>query len=175
MIVLDENNSCVDLETVTKNGTVHYCVLDFAKSKGQRDAGPDYYFREVIMVEEYTSRAAMLSVGPYSILVPEHWSVMVSYADQAEVVAVEDILSKDLEAFCINPIDGYMPILLPVRVKAIIEMTWVYPTLAPTEMLVMPIGGAIVRAELRDRRGPLCIIAGERLKVPETIDVSLLW
>lgn len=177
MIVLDENNARVDLETVTKNVPVRYCVLDFAKTRGSgKNDGPDYFFREVIMVEEYTSRAALLAIGPYSILVPDHWSIMVTYADQAEVVAIEDVLSKDLCAFCINPIDGYMPSMLPIRVKAFIEMTWVYPTMNPTEMLLMPIGDPPQRIDVdsRSKRGPICIVAGEKLKVPETMNVGVL-
>jgi hypothetical protein len=122
-------------------------------------------------------RLLSFEVGEYSTMIPTHWSIMVTYADQAEMVAIEDIASRDLEAFCLNPIDSYLPMRLPVRLRGIYEMNWVYPTLLPNELLAIPIGTPRKRSDSETSRepGPLCILAGEKLKIPDTIDVGSLW
>lgn len=180
MLILNEENAAVEMDTVTSNIAVHFCVLEFAKhknEKGEKIVVPDYRFKEIIFTETYTSKAAMLSVGQYSTMVPAHWSVMVTYADQAEVVTIEDIASRDLDAFCLNPLDSYMPTRLPLRLRGIYEMSWVYPSLLPNELLAIPVGVPKRRldSEIKRPPGPLCILAGEKLKVPEIIDVGSLW
>lgn len=169
MLILDENNKMVDIDQVSKNREVYYAVLDFSKPRS-----PDYFFKPIIFIDTYTSPAAMLQVGPYTTLVPFRWSVVVTYADIAELVAVEDIVSKDHDAFCVNPITSYMPDRLPIRYKGSLDVSWSYPTLGKSDMLVLPVGEAPTRPGDREK-GPTCILAGERIKIPETIDLSLLW
>jgi hypothetical protein len=177
MLILTSDNAAVEMDTITPNVPVSFCVLEFSKQRGERAPPPDYFWKEVIMVETYTSKAAMIEVGEYSTMIPTHWSIMVTYADQAEMVAIEDIASRDLEAFCLNPIDSYLPMRLPVRLRGIYEMNWVYPTLLPNELLAIPIGTPRKRSDSETSRepGPLCILAGEKLKIPDTIDVGSLW
>lgn len=169
MLILDENNQMVDIDQISKNKEVHYAVLDFSKPRL-----PDYFFRPIIFIDTYTAPAAMLQIGPYKTLIPFKWSIVVTYADIAELVAIEDIVSRDHEAFCINPITGYMPSRLPIRYKGSLEVSWSYPTLGKSDMLVIPIAETIQKDDEK-RRGPICILAGERIKIPETIDLSLLW
>lgn len=169
MIVLTENNEAVDVDKVMEGSDLYFCVLDFAKPKT-----PDYQFKKCVVIETYDAPIARLRVGPFEAAIPWRWSVMITYTDQAEVITVRDLIGRDYEAFCINPLSGYMPERLPIRYIGCYESAWTCPRAQKHEMFAIPIGTPKFTADER-KRGPICLLAGENLKVPETIDVSLLW
>lgn len=166
MIVLTEHNEAASVDGLMEGAELYFCVLDFAKPKT-----PDYQFKKCVALETYDAPIARLKIGPFEAAIPWKWSVMISYADQAEVITVRDLIGRDYEAFCLNPLSGYMPERLPIRYAGCYESSWTCPRTQRHEMLAIPIGAARVGA----RKGPICLLAGENLKVPETIDVSLLW
>lgn len=170
MLILNEHNEIVDLDQVSKNNEIYYAVLDFSKPKT-----PDYFFKPVVFIDTFTAPSAELKIGPYTTMIPFKWSIIVVYADQAELVPIEDIVSKSHDAFLINPITAYMPSRMSVRYRGTYETSWTYPTLAKTELLVIPVADQVDRDGESRRRGPLCIVAGERAKIPDAMDLSALW
>jgi len=170
LLILNEHNEIVDLDQVSKNSEIYYGVLDFTKPKT-----PDYFFKPIVFIDTYNAPSAELKIGPYTTMIPFKWSIIVVYADIAELVPVEDIVSKNHDVFLINPITAYMPSSMPIRYKGSYDTAWSYPTLGKTELLVIPIAQQIEREDESRKRGPLCIVAGEKAKIPETIDLGLLW
>lgn len=171
MQILNEYNRAINTDQITDHSETYYCFLDLVKPKA-----PDYRFEPLVFVETYQAASAVLEIGPYTVVLPFKWSILITDMDQAEVVPIEDLDGADFKVFCINPINGYIPKTLPVRVVELHKnATWTCPPMNKNKMLVVPIGYE------RDHDGskkeePLCIIVGEqRLKSTDVMDLAMLW
>lgn len=171
MLILSENNTVMDTDKVTAAEKVYYGVLDFTRPKS-----PDYHFNPLVFVDTYQAPAVVLEVGNYTVVLPFKWSILITYADQAEVVPIKELPGKEYDAFCLNPISGYMPRMLPIRLVNIHNnASWTSPPMDRNKMLVVPIGFER-DSEGNQRDQPLCMIVGEqKVRAPDTIDMSTLW
>lgn len=171
MHILTEHNLPLDTDQIGDETDVYYCMLDFSKPKS-----PDYSFVLVEFIHTYTASAAVLDIGGFRVTIPADWSLMVSEDGRAEVISIEEIISRDLKAFCLNPINGFVPSFLPIRLVSLIRITnFTCPDIPKTSMIAVPIGYHSGRKDA-DGRAPLCMFACEsKAKVPEHMDASILW
>lgn len=172
MLVLTENNDALDTDTVGDGSDFHYGVLDFVKQKS-----PDYFFQKWEKPWwKFVSSSAVLEVGPFTVVLPFKWSILVVHNGVAECVLIEELAGKDHEAFGFNPISGYMPNYLPIRfMHGHKNQEWVCPMLKNSQLLVIPVGYQRGTEGVR-KRGPICIMAWEKSgKIPDGIDASVLW
>lgn len=172
MKFINESNQVLDTDMIGTDGSgIYYSVLDFSRPKS-----PDYLCKPLVFVETYTDTAAQLKIGPYEVILPFKWSIMICNLDTVEYMTVEDLAGQDIDAFCFNPWGGYMPNRYPIKVELIYRTaTWTCPLLDKDNLLVIPIG------QERDTSGKpreyhTCIMAGEpNCRVPESVDMSSLW
>jgi hypothetical protein len=172
MLILTEHNSPLETDGIADSTGVHFCVLDFSKQKN-----PDYYFEPMIYVETFATHITVLSVGPFQVTLPFSWCILVGELGKpVEYVSIEDILSRDLSAFCINPISGFSPIYLPIRLEEPRRnVSLSMPPVKQHQLLVLPIGYER-NSEGERKEGPLCIMASDRkAKIIDSMDASLLW
>lgn len=168
MYILSEENRAVNTDSIGRDS--YYGVLDVSKPKN-----PDYVFRPVVFVETYQASSVLMSVGPYTVMLPFKWSMIMVHGDMAGAVPMEDVLpNRGHEALVFNPLSGFMPRKMPVRPKEYVNASWSLPSLDSSSMLVIPVGYD------RDfdgnpRKEPVCIIAGEyKSKLEESVDLGLL-
>jgi hypothetical protein len=166
MLILDENNNPIETDRLGDKTDVYYCTLDLKKPKN-----PDYKWQPLVFLDTYTAAGAVISVGNTEVTLPYHWSLITVCQDQAELIPIKKISGRGITAFGFNPLDGFMPEWLPIRITDTPEnSSWSSPIFEKTEMLVIPI-----ETDNGDR-GPRCIIAGEpRTRMPDSLDLALLW
>lgn len=172
MNLLTENNTIVNSDQICEGDEVHFCVLDFSKPKT-----PDYLFhRAVAGLNTFNDSSVMMQIGEFNVTVPYSSTILISFEDTCDLISIEGIVSGNFNAFCINPIDGYMPFHLPVRVIDFIsEGSWSSPVIKDTSLLVVPVGYPKTKEGNRAAT-PLCFMMGDnRSRVPKDIDLSLLW
>lgn len=157
MLILDENNQIRDTDVISE--TCHYSVLRFKDPKN-----PDFYFEELPHVEEFTSHTMKMQIGPHTVFVPFHWSILCSDMEYIQSIPLYEFSGRDFTAFCINPVDGYMPHYMRVRILEIFSPnTWSCPPIHDKDMLVVPVG---YEGKYVDR-GPLCAILS-----PHKLDIN---
>ena len=167
MLILNEHNVPIETDRIGNKSDIYYCVFDLKKPKV-----PDYKWSPLTFLDTYNAPGAVLRIGDeIEITLPYHWSLMTVCLDSAELIPIKKLSGRGIQAFCFNPIDGFMPEWKTVRILDTPEnMSWSCPFLDKTDMLVIPL-------EQDDgNRGPRCIIAGEpRSRIPDSIDLGLLW
>lgn len=155
MLILDENNTVRDTDKIAES--CHYSVLRFKDPKY-----PDFFFEELPYVEEFISHTMKLHIGPdespFVVFVPFHWSILCSDMEYVQTIPLYEFMGRDFHAFCLNPVDGYMPYYERVRIVEIFENTsWTCPPIQDKDMLVMPIGNH----PKGGARGPTCAILSQ--------------
>lgn len=157
MLILDEHNTIKDTDKISES--CHYSVLRFKDPKN-----PDFFFDELMHIEEFTSHTIKMQIGQYTIFVPFHWSILCSDMEYVQTIPLYDFSGRDFHAFCINPIDGYMPAYLRVRIREVFSNnTWSCPPVQDKDMLVIPIGPHPRYVD----RGPVCAILS-----PHKLDIN---
>jgi len=171
MNILTEDNTIVDSDQISEGDETYFCVLDFAKPKS-----PDYFFKSITDMNSYNDASVLVRIGEFQITVPYSSTLLISFEDTCDLISIEGIVSGMFNAFCVNPINGYMPSHLPVRVIDFIpEGSWSAPVIKDTSLLAVPIGYPKT-ADGKTVDSPLCVMIGDnRSRVPKDIDLSLLW
>jgi hypothetical protein len=171
MLILNEVNKVINTDTL--NQEVHYSVLSFKDFRN-----PDFFFDKLVQIEEFSSPSVALEIGPFKMVMPLHWSVLCSDREHIQAIPLHDIAGIGYEAFCLNPIDGYIPSYLRIRLREIFpNSVWTCPPIDERNMLVVPLGmiertiDPIAPADRVNEepieRGPICAIFS-----PNRIDVS---
>lgn len=157
MQILDENNTIQDTDRISES--CFYSVLRFKDPKN-----PDFFFEEISYVVEFTAPTMKLLIGEHVCFVPFHWSVLCSDLEYVQTIPLAEFSGRDFYAFCLNPIDGYTPYYLRVRMLEVFDnATWSCPPVADKDMLVVPIG-----PHPRDvAKGPTCAIFS-----PNKLDIN---
>lgn len=157
MLILDEHNEVRDTDRIDES--CHYSVLRFKDLKH-----PDFYFEKLTYIEEFTSYTMKIEVGPHQLFVPFHWSILCSDMEYVQTIPLYEFSGRDFQAFCLNPIDGYIPHYPSIRlIEVFANTTWSAPPIQDKDMLLVPIGP-------QDRgvdKGPLCAILS-----PHKLDIS---
>ncbi len=142
-ILTPENNSLsIDLVPNQFDEDIRYSVLDISNTKNY-----DFYFLPLVYLESFNASAIILQVGENYIKMPciEHphdWKIIIGEPEMGmlEAVSLEDINSRDFNAFCFNPISSYRPEYLPIKiVETHPDLKWFMPTLPSNYILTVPI------------------------------------
>lgn len=151
MRILSNDNKVIDTDIVDRH--VHYSVLSFRDYKN-----PDFFFEKLPHLDHIESPSIALKIGPYKLVMPLVWSVIITDYENLECVPIHDLLGKKVNVFCLNPIDGFHPDFLEFKDGMIYPKTsWTAPPLNEKDMLVVPLGYGKVNAG-QPSRGPVCAI-----------------
>jgi len=160
MLILNEENKVLDTDII--NEECYYSVLSF---KDYRQ--PDVYFQKLTEIEVFESASLEIEIGPFKTVVPYHWSIMVSDHEYVEMMPIADTSGRSILAFCINPIDGFLPQYYPIRINNIFPINpWSCPPIKEKDLILLPLGVVKKPNETKDK-GPICVIM-----TPHKLDVT---
>jgi hypothetical protein len=144
---------------------IRYCVLDYSNTNDV-----DYYFLPLIFLESFHSPCIDIKIGSYSIQMPLDWSLIIGDINlgDLEIMPLVYLMDRDFDAFCFNPIKGYMPKFLKIEVvNTWPDVKWYFPKLKNGHLLAVP---------LEDKPDPLCVFfVREVNKLPDSIDIRKLF
>lgn len=127
-------------------------------------------FPPVVMLDQFTSRAADLRIGKFRVSVPLDWSIIIADKNMGnvEIIDIKHINDRDFQVFCFNPISGYMPSFPDLEIENIYsDVTWTVPKL---------INGHILAVPLNDDDEPLCaLFVKDTNKLPESLDITKIF
>lgn len=167
---------------------IRYCVLDYSNQENV-----DYYFMPLIFLESFSSPAALLRLGPYQLQVPLDWSIVIGekHFGDIEIIGLMALNDRDFSAFCINPIDGYMPNFFDIEIINVFpDVKWFFPKLKFGHILAVPLryqvtppsqmGETTLRNQsgeiMADRKGPPCaFFVRDVNKLPDTLDIRKIF
>lgn len=152
-------------ELITEGVPDRFCVLDYSNVEDV-----DFRFPALVFLDEFTRQSAVLSVGRYRVTVPMDWSIVVGDVNsgELEIVEIKDIGNRGFTAFCYNPITGYIPSFLDLRlVGQAGDLPWTVPKLVKTHLLALPI---------QSGPSPLCVlIVKDMSKLPDSLDIGAIF
>jgi hypothetical protein len=156
MRILNDRNEIIDLDMT--NTELHFSVLSFRDLKQ-----PDFFFEELTHIEVIEASAITLQIGPFRLVMPLVWHVLVSDYDNVESVPLWEAHGKPLNVVCVNPIDGFSLQFLPLNTRAMFpRSTWTCPPMGERDMLVVPLGESgrsrLDRTGKPVRVGPTCAV-----------------
>lgn len=144
---------------------LRYCVLDYSN---QSDV--DFMFPPLYYMDEFSRPAADLRIGKYHVQVPLDWSIVISDKNMGnmEVIDLKHINAREFQAFCFNPICGYMPSFLDIEIDNIFpDVAWSVPKLKHGHLLAVP---------LTMGEEPLCaFFIRDTNKIPESLDITKIF
>ncbi len=154
MLVLTANNEAKNTDNFELNKEVHCSVLSFRDYKN-----PDFFFEAAHELEEFSSASITLRIGDYTVVMPFFWSILCTDYEYVQSIPLYEVSGRDFTIFCLNPIDGYMPQFLPLRLGTIYpNTTWTSPLVGDKDMLVVPLGEIFRPDPDAIKRGPICAI-----------------
>lgn len=157
MLILDENNRVLDTHKIDKS-----CRFSVLRLKDPKN--PDFFFEKLDVIEEFTSHTMQVKVGQFDLYVPFHWSILCMDNEYVQTMPLYEFNGRDFTAFCLNPIDGFMPYNLPVRLEDVYPpSTWSAPPINDKDLLCVPIG----TPREAKHKGPLCVYLS-----PHKLDIS---
>ena len=142
-----------------------YCVLDYSD---QSDV--DFHFKPLVFLDAFPRPAADLRVGPYRIMMPLDWSIVIADKNfgYIEIIELKHLNDREFDVFALNPIKGYMPEFHEVSIENIFpDYSWNMPRLKFGHILAVP---------LRDGNCPPCaFFVKDTNKLPETLDITKIF
>jgi hypothetical protein len=163
--ILTTDNRAFDLHQLPeKIDDLRYCVLDYSDAHNV-----DYYWYPLIFLDIFSSPCADIRIGPYNIQMPLDWSIVVGdkHAGDLEIMKLVDLNDKDFDAFCLNPIRGYMPDFLNIEIMNVFsDVKWYFPRLKNGHILAFP---------LTQGENPMCVFFVKEIgKLPDQLDIRQL-
>jgi hypothetical protein len=163
--ILTTDNRAFDLHQLPeKIDDLRYCVLDYSDSHNV-----DYYWYPLIFLDIFSSPCADIRIGPYNIQMPLDWSIVVGdkHAGDLEIMKLVDLNDKDFDAFCLNPIRGYMPDFFKIEIMNVFsDVKWYFPRLKNGHILAFP---------LTQGENPVCVFFVKDIgKLPDQLDIRQL-
>lgn len=138
MLILTNENKTIDLNLIgNKIKDIRFSVFDYSTPKD-----PDYFFKPLVFLESFNDCCLEFSIGKYRIRLPKDWAVVMADPEMGEVelISVEEINNRDFHAFVFNPLTGFYPKFLPVKLEDLfLDVRWVFPKLEHHNFLVMPL------------------------------------
>jgi len=137
MYILSGDNRIIDTDQINKE--TQYWVLSF-----EDYSDPDFMQRTLSALEEYTCPAMSLDIGDYTCVVPLHWRILCTDYDYVQTIPLEEINRNDHLVFSFNPITGFMPDYLPLRVSVKFpaiypNLNWSCPVINEKDLIVVPL------------------------------------
>jgi hypothetical protein len=144
---------------------LRYCVLDYSN---QNDV--DFFFYPLAYLDAFSRPAADLKIGPYRIMMPLDWSVVIADKNfgYMEVLELKHLNDRDFEIFGINPCGGYMPEFHEVTIENIFpDYSWNMPRLKFGHILAVP---------LCDGHKPPCaLFVKDTNKLPDVLEITKIF
>jgi hypothetical protein len=148
-----------------QDADIRYCVLDYSDQQN-----PDFFWYPLIFLDQFPRPAADLKIGPYRLQVPLDWSVVIAdkHMGTMEIIEIKHINDRDFDAFCYNPIDGYMPSFHEISIDNIFpDVSWSVPKLKHGHILAIP---------LTDGPSPVCAYFLRDInKCAEVLDITKIF
>lgn len=164
-ILTNDNTSYLINQIPDKIDDIRFCVLDYSN---QNDV--DYYFLPLIFLESFHSPCIDIKIGPHSLQMPLDWSLIIGDINMGdlEVMPLVYLMDKDFDAFCFNPIKGYMPRFHKVEIINVWpDVKWYFPKLKNGHLLAIP---------LEEGSNPTCAFFTKELsKIPDTLDIRKMF
>ena len=144
---------------------LRYCVLDYSNQ-----ADVDFMFPPLVFLDVFSRPSADLKIGKYRVQVPLDWSIVISDKNMGnlEIIDLKHINDRDFQAFCFNPICGYMPHFLDLEIDNIFpNVAWSVPKLKNGHLLAVPLNGG---------PEPLCaFFIRDTNKISDILDISKVF
>lgn len=138
MLILTNENKTLDLNLIGKKvDDIRYSVYDYSNKED-----PDYLFKPLVFLDTFNCSAIELSVGKYRLRIPSEWSILLAEPEtgEIEIIPIEDLNNRNFQTFVFNPITGYCPKYLPVKLEDIfLDIRWVFPKLDHHNFLTVPL------------------------------------
>jgi len=144
MNLLMPENTVIDIERIPDKlvEDVRYSILDLSNPKNY-----DFYFLPLVFLESFNAPAVVLDIGGHIVKMPcieppNDWKILIGDREigQLEAVSLEDLNSRDFEAFSMNPISSFMYDFKPVRIiDTYNDIKWFMPTLPVNNVLTVPL------------------------------------
>ena len=167
MNILTPENRSFSTSNISYNtdNDLHFCVLDYSN---QDDV--DYRFPPLVFVDEYSKPGIELQIGQHILQVPWDWSILMgdkNFSD-LEILELKKFHGRDFSAFVLNPISGYMPDFVPVKILNFYnEIRWTCPAMNSEHLLAVPIHAG---------KEPRCVFfAPPKHKLPDVLDIMKVF
>ena len=146
---------------------MRFCVLDYFST--HKDM-VDFMFPPVVFLDQFTRPSAEIAIGDYHVHVPLDWSIIIADKNMGclEIIDIKHINDREFQAFCYNPISGYMPSFPEIEIINIFpDVSWNVPKLANGQLLAIP---------LNSKPEPPCaFIVRDTNKLPDSLDITKLF
>ena len=145
--------------------TANYCVLDYSN---QNDV--DFHFIPLLMLDAFPRPAADLKIGPYRVMMPLDWSILIADKNfgYIEVIELSKLNDREFDVFVMNPLKSYIPEFHEITIENIFpDYSWSMPRLKFGHVLAVP---------LRDGECPPCAYFVKDIsKLPESLDITKIF
>jgi hypothetical protein len=165
--ILTNYNETYELDNIPDiiEDDLRFCVLDYSN---QNDV--DFLFPPVVFLDQFSRPCADLKIGDFHVQVPLDWAIVIADKNTGclEIIDIKHINDREFQAFCFNPIEGYMPAFLDLELSDVFsDVSWNVPKLANGQLLAVP---------LNLNPKPLCVLlVRDTNKLPESLDISKVF
>jgi hypothetical protein len=164
-ILTNENKPYLINQIPNKVDDLRYCVLDYSN---HHDV--DYYFLPLLFLESFYSPCIDIKIGNHEIQMPIDWHIIIGdmHLGDLEVMPLVHLMDKDFDAFCFNPVDGYMPKFQRVEISNVWpDIKWYFPKLKNGHFIAVP---------LEDTDKPMCaFFVKDMIKMPDVLDIRKMF
>jgi hypothetical protein len=160
-----ENNTFSMNDLPDQIDDVRYCVLDYSDQ-----SNVDFFFIPLVFLDVFSRPAADLKIGPYRIMMPLDWSVVIADKNMGciEIIELKHLNDREFDVFAFNPVNGYMPEFHEVSIQNIFpDFSWNMPRLKFGHILAVP---------LRDGLEPPCVFfVKDTNKLPDVLEITKIF
>jgi len=154
-----------------------YSVLDYSDQ-----ANVDFFFVPMILLESFTTPAALIQIGPYQMQLPIDWSIVIGdkHIGDLEHIEVKKLNDRPFQAFVFNPITGYSPKYYDITIIDIFpDIKWFVPKLKFGHILTIPLGERSdwpIQKRSDPNPSPDCLyVVRDINKLPDALDISKIF
>lgn len=167
MLILQADNTAFDMNDMpnTVDDDFRYCILDYSNQDNV-----DIFFIPIVMLEKFSRPAADLKIGPYRIMMPLDWSVVI--ADKnfgfVEIIELKHLNDREFDVFAFNPISGYMPEFHEISIQNIFpDYSWSMPQMKHGHFLAVPLNNS--------PEPPCAFFVKDTNKLPDTLEITKIF
>lgn len=143
---------------------LQFCVIDYTDPHMA-----DYQFIPLLFLESFNMPAMDVKIGEHRIQVPADWSIVIGdkNSGELEIIELKKLADRTFQAFCFNPIKGFMPEFKDIEILNIFpDIKWYVPKLRYGHILATPLSA---------ENDSLCVyIVKDAHKLPEQLDICNL-
>lgn len=178
MQILTPDNRVFSMERMPNEvDDLQYSVLDYSDQ-----SNVDFFFVPMILLESFSSPAALLQIGPYQIQMPIDWAIIIGdkYVGDLEYIEIKKLNNRPFSAFVFNPISSFSANFYEINIIDIYpDIKWFFPKLKFGHILTIPIGEEKQWPAKRrpgERKTPDCIFGVRDInKLPDVLDIGKIF